>query len=107
MKRKRFVLLLLLVVLIALGTAYWRLTAPPPSQREAAHRDFPAVEIGDTDTPEAKARRPLLGVWKDEYKGKRTMTLNEDGTGTMVVELSGAQAFLFASKLHFDMKWSL
>jgi hypothetical protein len=35
------------------------------------------------------------------------MTLNEDGSGTMLVELSGVQAFLVASKLRFDMKWTL
>jgi hypothetical protein len=35
------------------------------------------------------------------------MTLNPDGTATMLVELNGMQAMLFASKLRFDMKWSL
>lgn len=35
------------------------------------------------------------------------MTLNDDGTGTMLVELSGLQATLLASKLRFDMRWSL
>lgn len=51
--------------------------------------------------------RQLLGVWQDEYQGKRTMTLNDDGTGTMVVELSGLQARLFASTLRFEMVWSV
>ena len=35
------------------------------------------------------------------------MTLNEDGTGTMVVELSGWRAALSASRLKFNMKWSV
>ena len=35
------------------------------------------------------------------------MTLKEDGTGIMIVELSGMQATLFASRLEFDMVWSL
>src|SRR5689334_6026192 len=35
------------------------------------------------------------------------MTLNEDGTGTMVVELTRVQASLFASRLQFDMQGSL
>ncbi len=47
----------------------------------------------------------VLGVWEDEYQGKRTMTLEEDGTGTMVVELSGWRAALSAPRLRFDMKW--
>lgn len=60
---------------------------------------------GESD--QEKQRRKLLGVWQDHYQGKRTMTLNEDGTGTMLVELSGLQATLFASQLRFDMQWSL
>ena len=34
------------------------------------------------------------------------MVLREDGTGTMHVELSGLSA-LFASKMRFDMVWSV
>jgi hypothetical protein len=49
----------------------------------------------------------VLGTWEDEYQGKRTMTLNEDGTGTMVVELNGWRATLSAPKLKFSMKWSV
>jgi hypothetical protein len=49
----------------------------------------------------------VLGVWQDSYQGKRTMTLREDGTGLMVVELSGLKAKLYASRLEFDMKWSI
>ncbi len=35
------------------------------------------------------------------------MTLNEDGTGTMLVELSGWRAALSAPRLKFNLKWSL
>ena len=35
------------------------------------------------------------------------MTLREDGTGTMVVELRGWKAALYASRLRFDMTWSV
>jgi hypothetical protein len=52
-------------------------------------------------------RQLVVGTWEDDYQGKRTMTLKEDGTGTMLVELSGMQATLFASRLEFDMVWSL
>jgi hypothetical protein len=72
------------------------------SDRVDAEKGQEKVETG-----EEKARRLVLGVWQDEYKGKRTMTLNADGTGTMRVELSGAEAFLFAPELLFRMEWSL
>ena len=35
------------------------------------------------------------------------MTIRADGTATMVVELTGIKAALYASRLRFDMKWSL
>lgn len=100
----------LLLVLLAGGVAYWKLTTPPPSPSDGvADATLPAKSTDNTkpESEEDKCRRMLLGVWQDDYKGKRTMTLNEDGSGTMLVELSGLQAVLVASKLRFDMKWSL
>ena len=42
-------------------------------------------------------RQLVVGTWEDDYQGKRTMVLKPDGTGTMLVELSGMQAALFAA----------
>lgn len=53
------------------------------------------------------SRRMLIGSWQDDYQGKRTMDLKADGTGTMVVELSGWRASLSAPRLRFDMVWSV
>lgn len=63
-----------------------------------------SAHVGEQD--ESFSQR-VVGVWEDDYQGKRTMTLREDGTGTMVVELSGVQATLFGSRLRFDMLWSV
>ena len=57
--------------------------------------------------PDDRFRRMVVGVWEDDYQEKRTMTLKEDGTGTMVVELSGWRAALSAPRLRFDMVWSV
>lgn len=35
------------------------------------------------------------------------MTLRKDGTGTMLVVLSGVKASLFAPRLQFEMEWSV
>ena len=51
--------------------------------------------------------KSMLGTWEDDYKGHRTLTLNSDGTGTMVVELEGLAATLFAKKLTFQEEWSV
>ena len=110
MKPRVVLLLLLILALLSGGIAYWMLTTTHHSQNDGIADATPATNSKEDVKPESeeeKARRMLLGVWQDNYQGKRTMTLNDDGRGTMFVELSGVQAFLFASKLRFDMVWSL
>jgi hypothetical protein len=51
--------------------------------------------------------KSMLGTWEDDYKGHRTLTLNADGTGTMVVELDGLPATFFAKKLTFREEWTV
>ena len=103
-------LLFLILALLSGGIAYWMLRTTHPSHNDGIANVTPptnSIEDVKPESEEEKTRRMLLGVWQDDYQGKRTMTLNEDGSGTMLVELSGAQAFLFASKLRFDMTWLL
>jgi hypothetical protein len=59
------------------------------------------------EDPQTQLRRLVLGTWEDDYQGKRTMTLRPDGTGTMVVQLSGLNALLVGSRLRFDMTWTV
>jgi hypothetical protein len=56
---------------------------------------------------DAELRQAIVGTWQDEYQGKRTMTVRADGTATMVVELHGWKAALYASRLTFEMVWSI
>jgi len=67
-------------------------------------RDIPGDGAGPT---EAEFSQRMLGTWEDDYKGHRTLTLNADGTGTMVVELDGLAATLFAEKLTFSEEWTV
>lgn len=56
--------------------------------------------------PEVMApEQRVLGVWRDFYRGERTLTLNSDGSGTMVVKLGGVAKKLFAETLQFDLVW--
>lgn len=63
-----------------------------------------AVEGGRSET---SVERLMTGVWEDDYKGHRTLTLRLDGSGSMVVELDGLAATLFAAKLTFTEEWSV
>ena len=104
------IILLLLLIVVSGGITYRNITTPPAPHNDELTDALPPSNSDDgpqAETPEETHRRLLPGVWHDEYQGKRTMTLNEDGTGTMVVELTGVQASLFAARLRFDMKWSL
>lgn len=110
MKPRVVLLLFLLLALLSGGMACWMLRTSDSSQNEGIADTTPLTNSIDDVKPESeeeKTRRMLLGVWQDDYQGKRTMTLNADGSGTMLVELRGAQALLFASKLRFDMTWLL
>ncbi|MEI8376081.1 MAG: hypothetical protein WCJ35_24950 [Planctomycetota bacterium] len=89
------------VILIGcvVGLALWNKSASDKFAQQMAQSQ-PA-------DPDARQRSLVLGTWADEYQGKRTMVLNEDGTGTMIVELTGWRAALSAPRLKFNMKWSL
>jgi hypothetical protein len=52
-------------------------------------------------------RRLALGIWQDEYHGKRTLTVRQDGTATMVIQFSGLKARLFTPRLRLDLVWSI
>ena len=101
MKRKTILATGAATVLLAGAAAYWAWS----TRHAPAGPETPAPPTRE-ETEEERSRRLLLGTWRDHYQGQRTMTLHEDGTGTMLVELSGLQAILFAPKLRFDMRWS-
>ncbi len=66
-----------------------------------------AAAAGAEPSRDEHLRRRVIGAWQDDYQGRRTKTLDEDGTGTMVVELDGMRARLFARRLTFEMVWSI
>jgi hypothetical protein len=79
--------------------------ATKPKDPDAVAAETPADK--ETSNQDERFRRLVVGTWQDDYQGKRTMTLREDGTGTMVVELEGVKAILFAPRLQFEMDWSV
>ncbi|MFH1921757.1 MAG: hypothetical protein ABIP48_17980 [Planctomycetota bacterium] len=101
--RWRVLLAAVLAVGVVSGALYIHGTQVPSPQEPASS----LVEAEAPTDPDDWFRRMVVGVWEDDHQGKRTMTLAEDGTGTMVVELSGWKAALSASRLRFDMVWSV
>ena len=100
--RRRWRLLLMAVVILiggVVGLVLWN--------KSASNRFAQQMAQAQPTDPDAHYRSLIVGTWQDEYQGKRTMTLKEDGTGTMIVELSGWRASLSAPRLKFNMKWSV
>ena len=63
---------------------------------------------GESEPPsDERCRKLVVGTWKDEYQGQRTMTVRPDGTATMVVELEGLSAKLYANRMTFEEEWSI
>ena len=74
--------------------AGWGIHVKMKQGREIPTRS-PVLNVSpSSEDPQERLRRLVVGTWEDHYQGKRTMTLQSDGTGTMVVELTGVNAFL-------------
>ena len=52
-------------------------------------------------------RALIVGVWEDNYKGHRRLTVRKDGTATMVVKPESFAAMLYAKRMTFDEKWEI
>src|SRR5262245_24736435 len=93
----------IMALAVAAGTLiYFKITHDGGRGQSSTPEPAPSVVNRDQ-----QQRRLVIGTWEDDYEGKRTMTLKEDGTGTMVVELSGLKAMLSAPRLRFDMTWAI
>ena len=75
------------------------------SHQESTENDIPAQATADVS--DERFREMVLGIWTDDYKGRRTLTVRADGTATMVVELKGLSAKLFAETMTFQEEWSI
>jgi hypothetical protein len=88
-------------------TATPAVASQPRGARAPNSGDLGSGGTKEIPSQDERYRQLVVGTWEDDYQGKRTMTLKDDGTGTMIVELSGFKATLFAKRLQFDMVWSL
>ena len=95
--------------LCAIAVVLGILTSVPVLAAEASQESETAQpkDTQKASEQDQRYRRLAIGTWEDDYQGKRTMTLKKDGTGTMIVDLAGVKAALFASRLTFNMKWSV
>ncbi len=49
--------------------------------------------------------RQLVGTWFQERFGRRTLTINSDGTASMIIEPSDVFAFAFGKRIEVQLAW--
>jgi hypothetical protein len=80
----------------------------PDNGLPAASADNLRGPNSESEPPsDERCRELLVGTWTDEYQGQRTMIVRPDGTATMIVELEGLSATLYADRMTFEEKWSV
>jgi hypothetical protein len=115
---QRLLLITAGLILLALGTATLWLSAgrdrvpdrqngPPVSIQFAQPAPAAQADSGQVSSAAADEHRLILGTWQDDYHGRRTMTVRDDGTATMVCELEGMNARLFTPVLNLNLRWQL
>ncbi len=93
-----------LAALAVIGLLIWN----RPRPQSVGNQNHPVASNGQvepTETRDQQLARQVVGVWFEDDRGKKTMTLCEDGTGTMIVELTGITAATYADRLQFNMLW--
>lgn len=52
-------------------------------------------------------RQLIVGTWETDRDGHRHLTVSEDGTAVMKVEIPGNWSLLFGQKMKFDIAWEI
>ncbi|MGZ0168494.1 MAG: hypothetical protein ACKVHE_02960 [Planctomycetales bacterium] len=69
-----------------------------------ANTDPPAEP---TDPETARLSKLIVGSWKQDFYGERTLTVKADGKATMTILPSGVFALGFGAKIDLTMFWSV
>lgn len=77
-----------------------------PRHRRSIVSNGSADERADSDR---RLRKLLCGTWQRENNGENVLTLDEDGTGTLVYKPAGKNyvALGFVSRLEIDIEWTV
>lgn len=58
-------------------------------------------------TSDETYRQLIVGNWETDRDGKRYLTVSDDGTAVMNVDISGNWSLLFGEKMKFNIVWSI
>ncbi|HUQ71962.1 MAG TPA: lipocalin family protein [Planctomycetaceae bacterium] len=111
--------LMLLAGGVLTSAVFWRIAMPPvgastplsiaPLASNVAPMPIVALPEPTVDplAPLVETTPPpsVIGIWEDDFFGKRRMTFRDDGTATMVIELDAIGQLLYGPRLTFFIEW--
>ncbi len=77
----------------------------PPSDKRPAQRN--AVPSPLAGAPDEELNKLVVGQWRRQFHGQRTLTVAPDGTASMVIEPNQIWSLAFGSRLETRIKWKI
>lgn len=81
-----------------------------PEGQAAPAEKLKAVAAVAKDAPptgDEAHRKKIIGKWLQHKEEKRTITVNEDGTATIIAEIDDYRQYIVGKTLQFDVEWTL
>jgi len=86
----------------------------PVAEAEAPSEtsEVPVTKAAGPDEPQlssedVKLARLIVGSWEQERFGTRQLTVNADGTASMIIKPASLYAFAFGSRIDLNMYWTI
>ena len=98
------------------GSAYFVMPDGPQATTVSSTLTIPIVapplevatqSVEQIDPETARLNKLVVGSWKQDFYGERTLTVKDDGTATMVIRPGGVFALGFGEKIDLTMFWSV
>ena len=81
-------------------------SARPVVESVTKSSDAPG-ESDPVSTADAKYRQLIVGRWETDRDGRRVMTVSDNGTAVMNVEVTGTWSYVLGSEITLNLNWQI
>ena len=82
-------------------------STPGSSTEAGTAAEVVSEPVGQVDPETLRLNKLIVGSWKQDFYGERTLTVKADGTASMTILPSGVFALGFGPKIDLTMFWSV
>jgi len=82
-------------------------TPPADAVNPTAKVNAPPADAQPATSESDSHRKRIIGTWLQHNDEERTITVREDGTASIIAELSDYRQYIVGKKLEFDVEWTL